>query len=355
MKVDCSKAVNFLFMRLLLFVFTLLAVACRSSRPEAVQTVRPVKVVVASDASVIDRDFPGLATPDDAVNLAFKVSGQVLDVPVSRGADVRKGELLAELDPRDFQLQVDADRSAYEQASSKLARMKRLLAHEAISKQDYEAAQTQYAQARSAYENSVDILKDTKLRAPFSGVVEEKYVDNYERVSAGQTIIRIVGPYTTTVRFTMPESGLYLLEQSTTRFSVVIDNFRGVKFPAVLKDYARTSSDASGFPVSLTLRNPDPKRYPVSPGMSCTITVQVADPVAGAVSLPLSAVYSPAGGGTYVWVVDQDGRVGLRAVVLGEPFGRDRVVVDSGVEAGERVVTAGVYQLREGERVKILN
>lgn len=342
-------------MRILLVFLPLLAAACRSERPMAEQKVRPVKVVVAADASVIDRDFPGLATPDDAVNLAFKVSGQVLDVPVSRGASVRKGELLAELDPRDFQLQLAADRSVYEQAASKLTRMKRLLAHEAISRQDYEAAQTQYAQALSTYENSEDILKDTKLRAPFDGVVEEKYVDNYERVTSGQTIIRIVSPVTTTVRFTMPERGLYLLEEPATRFEVRFDNYRGVIFPAVLKDYAKTSSDASGFPVSLTLRNPDPKRWSVSPGMSCTITVQVADPVAGAVSLPLTAIYAPAEGGVYVWVVNADNRVERHAVKLGEPFGRDRVVVDSGVEVGDRVVTAGVYQLREGEQVRILN
>ena len=59
-------------------------------------------------------------------------------------------------------------------------------------------------------------------------------------------------------------------------------------------------------------------------------------------------------GGTYVWIVTGDGHVVRREVTLGELYGRDRVVVDSGVEPGERVVTAGVYQLRQGERVRIL-
>ena len=74
-----------------------------------------------------------------------------------------------------------------------------------------------------------------------------------------------------------------------------------------------------------------------------------------AVALPGAAVYAPAGGGTYVWIVGAGDRVMRREVTLGELFGRDRVVVDSGVAPGERVVTAGVYQLREGERVRILN
>ena len=107
--------------------------------------------------------------------------------------------------------------------------------------------------------------------------------------------------------------------------------------------------------MSLTLENPDPARYRISPGMSCTITMLSADPVPDAVSLPVSAVYAPAGGGTYVWTVGAGDHVTRREVKLGELFGRDRVVVDSGVAPGERVVTAGVYQLREGERVRILN
>ena len=107
--------------------------------------------------------------------------------------------------------------------------------------------------------------------------------------------------------------------------------------------------------MSLTLDNPSPARYRISPGMSCTITMQSPDPVPDAVSLPVSAICAPAEGGTWVWIVGADDRVTRRAVTLGELFGRDRVVVDSGVAPGERVVTAGVYRLREGEQVRILN
>lgn len=332
----------------------LLAGSC-SHRTPASQMVRPVKVVTASGAGLIEKDFAGMATPDDAVTLAFKLAGQVLDVPVSQGERVEKGALLAELDPRDIELQVAATRSAFEEARSVQQRMQRLLAHEAVSRQEAEAAATRYAQAKSTYDNTLDLLNDTRLRAPFAGVVERVYVDNFERVQAGQSILRLVNPVTTTVQFTLPESALDVLRDSATRFSVLFDNYRGELFAARLKDYAVTSSDASGFPVSLTLDNPSPARYRISPGMSCTITMQSPDPVPDAVSLPVSAICAPAEGGTWVWIVGADDRVTRRAVTLGELFGRDRVVVDSGVAPGERVVTAGVYRLREGEQVRILN
>lgn len=343
-------------MRLLFSVFLAAGLwGCGRRSAVSSDTIRPVKVAVAEDAASIRKDFAGMATPDDAVTLAFKLAGQVLDVPVSQGQRVGRGTLLAELDPRDVELQVAATRSAFEEARSQQQRMQRLLAHEAVSRQEAEAAATRFAQSSSAYENALDLLKDTRIEAPFAGVIEATYVDSYERVQAGQAIVRLVDPRTSTVKFTMPERGLASLSDTAVRFRVEFDNYRGVHFAARLKDYARTSSDAYGFPVSLTLEGVDTARYVVSPGMSCSVTLFVPDPVQGAVSLPLSAIYAPTDGGTYVWVVGSDDRVERRAVTLGELFGTDRVMIDSGVGPGQRVVVAGVYRLQPGQKVRISN
>lgn len=338
--------------RTLIISAAALAAACSHAEPPR-ETVRPVKVIVAAHASHVDKDFAGMATADDAVNLAFKIAGQVSSVDVSKGESVARGALLAQLNPRDVELQVASARSAYEEADAQFARMQRLLAHEAVSRQEFESARTRYTQAKSAYDNSVDVLADTKLRAPFAGVVERTYVDTYERVQSGQTIVRLVNPVSTTVGFTIPENALPAIADPATRFYVEFDNYRGVRFDAVLKDYARTSSDAYGFPASLRLVGVDASRYDIIPGMSCTVTMQSGDDVPSAVALPLTAICAPAEGGTYVWTLS-DGRVHRRAVVLGEIFGRDEVIVESGVEPGDTVVTAGVYRLSEGERVKIL-
>ena len=342
-------------MRIVLLSVTALWACGCGQRTAVREPVRPVKVTTTSDAGYLRKDFAGMATPDDAVTLAFKLSGQVLDVPVTQGERVVRDALLAELDPRDVRLRVSADCSAFEESRSQVQRMQRLLSHQAVSRQEAEAAQTRYAQARAAYENSLDLLKETHLRAPFSGVVEEVYVDNFERVQSGQPILRLVDPRTTTVKFTVPEGALAALADTSTRFSVEFDNYRPHAFAAHLKEYAKTSSDASGFPVALTLAGVDTARYLISPGMSCTITMMTADRVPDAVTLPLTAIYAPVGGGTFVWVVGADDRVSLREVTLGELYGTDRVVVDEGLRPGERVVTAGVYRLREGEEVRILN
>ena len=341
-------------MRIVTLLLVVIVVTACDYMPDKPVRPRVVRVEVAEYARYMNKDFAGLSTANDATNLAFKIAGQVLSVPVAKGDSVAKGALLATLDPRDIELQVEANRSAFAEARSRLERAKRLRDHDAVSQQEYESAQTLYSQARSAYDNSVDLLKDTRLRAPFAGVVERTYVDAFQRVTAGQSILRLVNPVSTTVGFTIPEGSLVQLTRRTTTFSVVFDNIPNVAFGAVVKDYARTASDASGFPVSLRLLNVDRYRYLIIPGMSCTVTMRTVDELPEAVSLPISAIYAPMHDGNYVWVVDSMDIVSLRPVRLGEIFERDRVLVDGGVMPGDRVVIAGVYRLKEGEKVRII-
>lgn len=337
-----------------IIISTLIAlVACRSATPEESRLPQLVKCVTAHSVEYVSRDFAALTTADDAVNLAFKLSGRVVDIPVAKGQHVRRGELLAELDKRDIELQVSAAEAAYRELQSRLERAERLLAHDAISAQEVESIRSSVAQARSAYDNALDLLADTRIVAPFDGVVERTYIDAYQRVASGETVVRIVNPVSSTVGFTAPESLVPVLDLPTTRFAVEFDAYPGVRFEAVIKSFARTSSDALGFPTSLRLVDVDRSRYAISPGMTCIATVITPEEDRHAVSLPLTSIYAPIGDGDYVWVVGDDSRVALRSVELGGPTGPSDVVVVEGVEAGERVVVAGVYRLSEGELVRV--
>ena len=341
--------------RLPIILLLLSLVGCSSRSENSSREPRTVKCVVATPYTEQRRDFAALSTADDASNLAFKIGGRVLDIPVAKGMSVRRGQLLAELDDSDVRLQVDAAKATYDEAQSRLARARRLLAHDAISVQEVESLENALAQARSAYKNSVDLLADTRITAPFDGVIERTYVDAFQRVASGETVVRIVRPRSTTVGFTAPESLVGVLDAPTTRFNVEFDAYPNIPFTAVIKSFARTSSDALGFPVSLRLTDVDTTRYKLSPGMTCVATVITPERDHHAVWLPLTAIYAPASGGNYVWRVGDDERVWLQEVRLASPAGSDGVVVLSGVEAGDRVVSAGLYHLYEGERVRVLN
>lgn len=332
----------------------LLLASCNIPEPHRSPQPQPVKCVVATSLTSVNRDFAALSTADDAVNLAFKLSGRVVDIPVAKGMAVKQGELLARLDPRDVELQLSAARAARNEAQSRLNRAERLLEHNAISEQEVESLRNAAVQAESAYENVESLLADTRIVAPFDGVVERTYVDAFQRVASGETVVRIVKPESNTVGFTAPESLVGLLSSPTTRYRVLFDAYPDVYFSAAIKSYARTSSDALGFPVSLRLLDVDRTRYDISPGMTCIAIVSLAESDSSAVVLPLTAIYAPVGGRDGVWVVDDEGRVERRDVTLGDLTGSSSVVVLDGVESGERVVVAGQYKLTEGERVRVV-
>ena len=338
---------------LTLLLFAL--VACHRGDAPREDVVQPVKCVVAKPLHVVTRDFAALSTADDAVNLAFKLSGRVVDVPIAKGMSVREGELLARLDSRDVELQLSAAMAAYNETLSRLKRAERLLSHDAISEQEVEALRNAVAQAKVAYENAEQTLQECRITAPFSGVVEYVAVDTYQRVASGETILRLVKPESNTVSFTAPESLVPVLSLPTTHFRVLFDAYPDTCFDATIKSYARTSSDALGFPVSLRLLDVDRTRYAISPGMTCIAMVSVAESDKSAVALPLTAIYAPMGGYDSVWVVSDDNRVERRRVTLCGLSGSSDVVVAEGVSAGERVVVAGVYKLTEGEQVRVVN
>lgn len=345
-------------LNLLFLLFFALLAGCRRSAPPAAG-IPVVKTAEVESVGFVDRDFAGMATAGDATNLAFKVGGQVVDIKVAEGRSVKRGELLAEINPRDYQLQVDADKAAYETAKSQFDRAERLLSRQAISRQEYEVASTAYAAARRTYENSRDLLSETRITAPFAGIIEKQYVDTYQRVQAGEPIVKLVNPVSRNVKFTMPESGLPLLERPGLTFTVEYDNYKGVWFAARLKEYVQTSADGTGVPVSLTMddKRLDSGKYTITPGMACMVNLRIendGDPDMTAV--PLTAVFNPGDGPrTYVWIVNGSGRVERREVETGDLFGRDMITVLHGLQPGERIVTAGVYKLRDGNEVRVAN
>ena len=110
------------------------------------------------------------------VKLAFRVNGQIIQLPVIEGQKVKKGQLIAAIDPRDIALQYAATKSAYETASAQVERNKRLLSRQAISVQEYEISLANFQKAKSRVTNtSANNMRDTKLTAPFDGSIEKRW------------------------------------------------------------------------------------------------------------------------------------------------------------------------------------
>lgn len=343
----------------IVWAVTLLLTACGEKKEEQGETVRPVKTAIVESRSEIRKDFSGMVEAVDYVKLAFRVSGQIIDLPVIEGDKVKKGQLIAAIDPRDIALQYAADKSSYETAAAQVERNKRLLARQAISVQEYEISLANYQRAKSAFELSSNNLRDTKLTAPFDGSIETRLVENYQRVTSGEGIVQLVNTQKLRIKFTIPDAYLYLLRSTHQRFLVEFDTYRGQSFNARLEEYLDISTDGTGIPVTLTIDDPafDRALYDVKPGFTCSIrfSADVGPFLEESMTVvPLSALFSESNGKQmYVWVVN-GGKVNRREVSIMSPTGDAQAFVTKGLKAGETVISAGVNQLVEGQRVKII-
>lgn len=338
----------------------LLATSCGHKKERDAMLIRPVKTATASSQSVIRKDFSGIVEAVEYVRLAFRVSGQVINLPVVEGQRVKKGQLIAAIDPRDISLQYAADKAAYETAAAQVERNKRLLGRQAISVQEYEISVTNYQKAKSAYELSSNNMRDTKLTAPFDGSIEKRLVENYQRVNSGEGIVQLVNTQRLRIKFTVPDDYLYLLRAKDVTFKVVFDTYPDIVFNAQLEEYLDISTAGTGIPVTITIEDPAFNRslYDVKPGFTCKI--KLASDVAPfleekLVNIPLSAIFGESENQkTYVWVV-KDNKVSKREVTVYSPTGEANALISAGIQPGETIVIAGVHQLVDGQTVKVIN
>ena len=346
-----------------IYVIALAAIlfqGCGQKKEMTAPATRPVKTTIVESRSVIRKDFSGIVEAVEYVKLAFRVSGQIISLPVIEGEKVKKGQLIAAIDPRDIALQYAATKSAYETASAQVERNKRLLSRQAISVQEYEISLSNYQKAKSEYELSSNNMRDTKLTAPFDGSIEKRLVENYQRVNSGEGIVQLVNTQNLRIKFTIPDAYLYLLRAKDPRFLVEFDTFKGLVFKARLEEYLDISTEGTGIPVSITIDDPsfDRDLYAVKPGFTCSIrfTADVGPLVQDSWTIiPLSAVFGESDGNNmYVWVVE-DNKVHKRKIVVNAPTGEAQVLVSEGLKPGEQIVIAGVYQLVEGESIKSID
>lgn len=328
-----------------------------------VEFVRPVLLSEVKSLMTYDKDFVGVVSAEQYTNYAFRVGGLINKTYVTEGAMVKKGQLMAELDASDFRLQLESDKAQYQTTKSILERNKRLLSKQAISTQDYEIAKSNYEQAKAAYAYTANQLEYTKLRAPFSGSIEKKFVENYQKIQAGEPIYKIINPDVLEVKFTLPESDVNLLDKrAAVRYFIEFDNFRGEIFTAEVKDAVDASVDGAGIPVTLKITDKKfvPSKYNVKAGFACRVRVVIETDamIRDFYTVPLTAVFSVDNDKTtnYVWVYDaKSGVVHRRKVQNSGLIGGDKVIIGEGLSAGEQVVTAGVYQIVENQKVTPLN
>lgn len=353
-----------------LLLLPLLVSACGEPVESVEERLRPVRyVTVTDDRAFRDRSFSGTSKSSLESRLSFKVPGTVMNLPVQIGQRLAAGDLIAELDPASYVLQMQqAQASLVEaqanerRASANYERTKGLYANANASLNDLESARAQAESAQAtvaAVSKALEIARlnvsYTRLRAETECSIASLNVEVNENVSAGQQVAAVSCGDSYEVTLDLPESLIGNVDENTP-VSVRFGAIPGEEFTGVISEVAVASgSGSAAFPVVIRIQETHPS---LRSGLAADVTFKFDSSTTegNGFVLPVTAVIRDPNG-TFVFVAEDAGTEGeaivrRRLVKLGE-LSQSGIEVVGGLQQGDRVVTAGLSVIRDGQRVLI--
>lgn len=339
----------------------LLLSAC-SREEKAPEPVRAVKLMtLGASTTRSTQEYAGEVRAQVESRLGLQVAGKLLSRKVQVGDKVRKGQLLAEIDAQDYVLAAGAAQAQLRSAQAQLDvakadfdRFESLFRQGFISQAELErrraawtAAQSQWEQARSQAQVQGHQAAYARLLATHAGVVTVIEAEEGQVVAAGQTIARVAQLGVQDAVFAVPEqtvSSIHAGQQMQVRWPAT-----GQQWPATVREVGASADPATRtFTVKLAL----PTAAAIPLGSTVHVLAQQAQGNKPALTLPLTALRQQ-GEGSAVWVFD-DAAMVVRSqeVKLGAVHGNEVEVVQ-GLQAGQKVVVAGVHVLADGQKVSV--
>jgi multidrug efflux system membrane fusion protein len=349
----------------------LLACSPPPPAPEPVQSVRTV--LVSTEAVNPSFEYAAEIRARTESRLSFRVGGKVVRRQVELGDTVKAGQVLAQLDPQDFRLGQDAAQAAREaarvnlmQAQADLKRYQELRDQGFISSAElerrdtaYKAAKAQFDQAQAQNGVQGNQAAYATLVSDVDGVVTGVDVEPGTVVAAGAPVLRLAQNGPRDAVFAVPEDKVALVKALETEalknpngasaFQVRLWGDQDVLLPARIREVSAAADPATRtFQIKVDL---GPSSSTLRQGQTATVLMRMPAQ-AGVTKLPITALKAHQGKSA-VWVVQEPAMtLQLQPVEIGGADGNEAVVL-GGLKAGQRVVTAGVHVLTEGQKIKL--
>ncbi|QIH06435.1 MULTISPECIES: efflux RND transporter periplasmic adaptor subunit [unclassified Pseudomonas] len=332
--------------------------ACGHEEPVQIG-IRPAMVVQPEPSARALDSYPGEVRARYEPDLAFRIGGKVSRRLVEEGERVKANQPLAELDPQDVRLQLEATRAQVTAASANLDlvraerdRYKALLDRQMVSRSQYDNAENLYRsgearlkQIKAEFDVANNQAGYAVLRAPQDGVVAKRAVEVGQVVAAGQTVFTLATDGEREVLISFPEQnfGRFKIGQPV---SVELWTQPGQRFDGQIRELSPAADPRSRTFAARIAFNTG--KVPAELGQSARVFVQSGEQVS--LSVPLSALTAE-GGATYVWRIDANNTLHKTPVRVGA-FNEKTVPVLEGLSPSDWVVAAGVHVLHEGLQVR---
>jgi RND family efflux transporter MFP subunit len=342
--------------------FVIAVAACGKEEKASVPEVRPVRTVtVVPQAASEAASLTGEIQPRYQADIGFRVAGKILARPVDVGTEVRKGDLLARLDPQQYRQDVavaKADVAAadaeVERSRAQEFRQRELLKNGHTTRvkydeasKDLKTAQAQADAARAKLVQSTENLGYTELEADADGIITAVGADAGQVVSAGQMVVRMARPGEREAVFNVAETAFHNPPKNPT-VEVRLASNPDIETAGKVR-YVSPQADPTTRTYTVRVALPDaPPQMRLGANVIGSVTMREERVIA----LPSSALFEK-GGEPAVWLVRPDGKVALKPITVAR-YADDSFIVSGGLARGDIVVTAGVQKLVPGEKVRLM-
>jgi len=357
-----------------------LAAGCSKEAPPPPRPAPQVTVITATPKTIpFVATFVAQTESSQQVDIVARVSGYLDKIAYREGELVKAGQVLFQIDPRPFQAQLDAakgellaQQARFATAKANLARIKPLAAQDAVSKADLDRAQGDYDSSNAAVFAAEAKVKEaalnlgyTTIRAPVTGLASrasQRQGAYINAVSEGAKLTYVAALDPIWVNFSVSQNQMAKIRDLTAKKLLVPPPGQNYEVELVMSDGATYpqkgrisfadpsfSQETGSFLVRAVLPN---RENALRPGMFVTARVLGATQP-DAIVVPQLAVQQGSNG-HLVYVVKPDGTAELRPVVVGDYAGAKDIVIQSGLQAGDRVVVEGALKVVPGQPVKVV-
>ena len=358
---------NVTFISILSLGLLLGACSNNSSSQEETLIVKTATASTYSNETV--KEFPIITQPFRTTELSFRVSGPIDRLDVYAGNYYRRGDIIAEIAPRDYRIRRERAEAVYRQAKAEYERISALYQKNNLSASTYEKARAEYTSAKAAFDTAVNELEDTRLIAPFNGFVGQVYVEELQEVKVGEVYVekfqevKASQPVLTFIDIGQLKIEAYVTQdiayrvQPRQNVQLTLDVQPDMKLKAQIAEVSKgTTQNNLSYLVTALLPN---KEARLLAGMSGKVRFEETFPelsdstATQLVCIPQTALCNRPTVGSYVWAIHpESGIVSQRKVTVSSLLPHGNAGITAGLQPGEIVATSSLRFLSDGMKVK---
>jgi membrane fusion protein (multidrug efflux system) len=342
-------------MKKIFLILLALAIICCGCKEEDKQDAKvlPIPVKVRKvERTVLTNTIrvTGTIQPREKAGLSFKVPGRIGDILVDEGDRVKQGDVVAFLEPDDYELNVKMAEAQVKALAPEYNRQQTLLKDKAITQADFEKFEAQYKVATYKLELAENNLADCQLKAPFDGEIALRQADPGEMAAPDRVIVLLMDMDGVEAEIGVPDLDINRFKLGED-VAFTMSVFPGQKFSGKVVLIGSMPDPVSRtYRVRVNLPNPEGM---LKAGMIVTMNFNVKNGNSRLAGVPLSAILHSVETGPYVFVA-KDGKAVKKDIVLGPMYPR-LVGVEKGLDDGDMLIIEGQHYVRDGQAINVLN